>query len=82
MTKYIFIKFMQGSFQCHFYPSIHAVQSSSAQQGNPKQKAKHGQQSKTGTVSCLFLLVLPSLFPCLSTMLYVLAGPVDIVDTV
>ena len=70
------------SFQGHFYPSIHAVQSSSAQQGNPKQKAKHGQQSKTGTASCLFLISLPSLFPCLSTISSVLAGPVDIVDTV
>lgn len=70
------------SFQGHFYPSIHAVQSSSAQQRHPKQKAKHGQQSKTGTVSCLFLLFLRSLFPCLSTISTVLAGPVDIVDTV
>ena len=61
---------------------MQAVQSSSAQQGNPKQNAKHGQQRKTETVSCLFVFFLPFRLPCLSTISYVLAGPVDIVDTV
>ena len=83
---YLIYSFHSECYYYSFYPrhaSRHAVQSSSAQQGNPKHKAKHGQQRKTGTVSCFCLSFLPSLYPCLSTTpSNVLAGPVDIVDTV
>ena len=57
-------------FQSNISYMQQAVHISSAQHGIVRQGARHGQQRKTGTASCLCLCRTESFTPCRSVRLY------------